>query len=89
MKGWCNKLEQQKLEMLSTLFPDEVERIKDDKCPLCAQPIRMKDFRDPISLREYEISGMCQDCQDTTFEEDPEEIPFSDVDEYDISGDDN
>lgn len=25
------------------------------------------DFRDYCSIEEYEISGMCQDCQDKTF----------------------
>ena len=26
-----------------------------------------KDFRDDLSVKEYTISGMCQDCQDSIF----------------------
>jgi hypothetical protein len=37
-------------------------------CPLCRQPIG--EFRDELSRREYEISGMCQNCQDDVFGED-------------------
>ena len=35
------------------------------KCPLCNK--EYKGFRDPLSVREYKISGMCQECQDKTF----------------------
>ena len=34
-------------------------------CHTCNSPIG--EFRDEISAREFEISGMCQDCQDKTF----------------------
>ena len=34
-------------------------------CRTCNSPIG--EFRDEISAREFEISGMCQDCQDKTF----------------------
>ena len=34
-------------------------------CPLCKQMIG--DFRDELSEREYNISGMCQSCQDDVF----------------------
>ena len=29
-------------------------------------------FRDHLSLKEYRISGMCQDCQDAVFSEEEE-----------------
>ena len=25
------------------------------------------EFRDPLSVKEYEISGLCQECQDKVF----------------------
>ena len=40
-------------------------------CVWCKKNIPSpQDFRDENSLREYMISGMCQQCQDDTFEED-------------------
>jgi hypothetical protein len=51
-------------------------------CPFCGSyghalydpevddiPILIFAFRDLLSAREYEISGMCQKCQDETFKE--------------------
>lgn len=38
------------------------------KCPVCNDLIHMDDFKDPLSLKEYQISGMCQKCQDHIFE---------------------
>jgi uncharacterized CHY-type Zn-finger protein len=34
-------------------------------CVVCGEPI--KEFRDDLSKREYEISGLCQECQDEVF----------------------
>jgi hypothetical protein len=34
-------------------------------CVKCNNEIN--GFRDPRSLKEYKVSGMCQDCQDRTF----------------------
>jgi len=36
-------------------------------CVFCGKPIKMEDFKDPLSIKEYEISGLCQKCQDDTF----------------------
>ena len=36
-------------------------------CVYCGNPINMEDFRDQLSIKEYEISGLCQKCQDDTF----------------------
>jgi hypothetical protein len=34
----------------------------------CGKPVPSpQSFRDPISLREYMISGLCQECQDKIF----------------------
>ena len=35
------------------------------KCILCGNEI--KEFRDQLSIREFVISGMCQKCQDSVF----------------------
>lgn len=39
-------------------------------CTWCKK--KLTPFRDELSRKEYKISGMCQACQDVTFEE-PEE----------------
>ena len=36
-------------------------------CVFCGKPIKMEDFKDQLSIKEYEISGLCQKCQDDTF----------------------
>lgn len=44
------------------------------KCVVCgAGPLTAEDFRDQLSRKEWGISGMCQECQDKTFGEPPEE----------------
>jgi hypothetical protein len=41
------------------------ESIKMKICVTCGAAAL--NFRDPLSLREYTISGMCQKCQDEAF----------------------
>lgn len=37
-------------------------------CAFCGDPIKMKDFKDELSRREFHISGLCQKDQDMVFE---------------------
>jgi len=46
-------------------FGEQVEKIKKGKCPFCGKEIG--EFKDALSRREFEISGLCQQCQDETF----------------------
>ena len=39
--------------------------ITTNKCVICGGDAT--EFRNPLSLKEYKISGMCQKCQDETF----------------------
>ena len=50
---------------IEQLFPGTAAAIEDKKCPMCRSAIG--EFRNAISKREYEISGMCQKCQDDFF----------------------
>lgn len=34
-------------------------------CPMCGKEI--KGFKDELSKKEFSISGMCQDCQNSVF----------------------
>ncbi len=36
-------------------------------CVFCHNVVRMEDFRDDLSRKEYGISGLCQKCQDDVF----------------------
>ena len=49
-------------------FKDFTRRAARGECAFCEAPLRMEDFRDDQSLREAKISGLCQSCQDQTFE---------------------
>lgn len=43
---------------------------KDNKqCPFCGKDMSNPEgmFRDKLSLKEFGISGLCQDCQDKVF----------------------
>jgi hypothetical protein len=53
-------------------FAKEVER--GEKGPLCGDAVRMEDFRDEKSRREFGISGLCQKCQDKIFAEPNESL---------------
>ena len=36
-------------------------------CVICHKPIKMENFRDKLSIKEYKISGLCQKCQDDVY----------------------
>ena len=36
-------------------------------CATCGNPVDPAEFRDKLSEKEYTISGMCQECQDSVF----------------------
>ena len=59
---------------INHIAPEMVKAVSEGICPLpdCRQPVKMESFRDRISLKEYQISGLCQDCQDKVFA-DPDE----------------
>jgi len=53
------------IEAIEELFPGTVQAIRDSRCPVCKKQIGA--FRNDLSIREYNISGMCQACQDSVF----------------------
>lgn len=52
-------------ELMKLAFPVEMTRLAEGLCPFCNQKIG--EFRNPLSLKEFHISGLCQKCQDDTF----------------------
>ena len=50
-------------------FFKEVERIDNNLCPLCSSDkVNPEDFDDDLSRKEFNISGMCQSCQNKIFD---------------------
>lgn len=45
----------------------EVEDIDAGRCPFCHMEVNYEDFRDELSKKEFNISGLCQKCQDEIF----------------------
>ena len=52
--------------LLETIF-GRTTAIESNKCSFCGFPA--KTFDDPLSEKEYTISGLCQICQDEAFGE--------------------
>lgn len=54
---------------VDVVFPGRQEAILTGKClpPPAGCGGEATEFRDPVSTREYQISGLCQKCQDEVF----------------------
>lgn len=63
-KPMDNKSQEMK-NFIEKVFPGTQEEIAENRCPVCKKPIGF--FSDVLSLNEYYISGMCQECQDSVF----------------------
>ena len=56
--------------VLRKLFPEQMQRRDEGRCPFCDRPIT--SFRSSLAAQEFEISGLCETCQNATFgKEDP------------------
>lgn len=56
------------LEQLFELMFGRTTAINSQVCASCGKPVFPEDFRDEVSVKEYTISGLCQECQDEVFE---------------------
>ena len=59
-------------DIMKLAFPEELQLVLAGKCPACrTEPTRDKwgnpVFKDELSINEYRISGLCQECQDAIF----------------------
>jgi len=54
-------------------FKKEVTLVEAGRCPFCRKVVKQADFKDDLSRREFQISGVCQKCQDETFAPPPDE----------------
>lgn len=53
-----------------SMVPDAEGLVTSKRCATCSRPDPTKGIDDEMSKREFEISGMCINCQDVEF--DPE-----------------
>jgi len=55
-------------EIMKTMgFKREIDEVNKGICPFCHKHVKIEDFRNALSKKEYGISGLCQECQDETF----------------------
>ena len=52
-----------------TFGKSQTEAREQKICVICHNEIKDEDFRDDKSRKEYNISGLCQKCQDDVFGE--------------------
>jgi len=57
---------------VDTLFPAQKTLKDKGLCPTCGEPTGA--FTDALSYKEFLISGMCQECQDSVFGKAPSVI---------------
>jgi hypothetical protein len=60
---------------------DRATCVREGTCVTCdeAQGLIATSFRDDVSRKEYQISGMCQSCQDDVFGVgEPDDEPYED-----------
>lgn len=50
---------------VAKIFPENIEKIRNAICVSCGSKI--KGFKSELCKREYQISGLCQKCQDSVF----------------------
>jgi hypothetical protein len=51
-------------------FENEVDKVEKSLCPFCKDAVKIEDFRNELSRKEFKISGICQKCQDDFFGKD-------------------
>ena len=51
-------------------FDKQIDKVEKGQCAFCGtDKVKPEDFRDENSRREFEMSGICQACQDEIFTE--------------------
>jgi hypothetical protein len=53
-------------------FEKELELVENGQCPFCEKDVSSEKFEDDLSIKEFNISGLCQKCQNGFFTENPD-----------------
>ncbi len=56
-------------EIMKAIFPEKMKLIDQGRCPDCKDRILADSFKNELSKKEFQISGLCQKCQDEIFVE--------------------
>lgn len=48
-------------------FEEIFDKKKNGICPFCGKDVKIEELRDDKSRKEFDISGLCQSCQDDVF----------------------
>lgn len=48
-------------------FGENIDKVEHSFCPTCSKPVVNEDFKDELSWKEYQFSGLCMDCQGKVF----------------------
>lgn len=54
-------------DIIGKLFPEKLKAIEEGRCPDCGVEIKNTVFVGTASMKEFQISGLCQKCQDKVF----------------------
>ena len=68
----CLKRTNKKKNLNALGFNNEVYNSDRGLCALCLSPVKAENFTDDLSKKEFNISGLCQSCQDKIFTPDNE-----------------
>jgi hypothetical protein len=52
---------------IETFGVDRVKSVETGTCVSCGGDVLKTSFRNPLSFKEFTISGLCQPCQDSVF----------------------
>ena len=54
--------------LITSIFGvDRKASVENKTCAICDASVELNSFKNEISLKEFHISGLCQDCQDEVF----------------------
>lgn len=56
-------------QALNDLFPEQERNVRLGLCASCGCNPSIQGFEDALSRKEFEISGLCQKCQNEVFTE--------------------
>ena len=54
-------------DIIGKIFPEKLKAIEEGRCPDCGVEIKNTTFIGTASMKEFQISGLCQKCQDKVF----------------------
>ena len=61
--------EEKKAMLRSAGYNKEVDLVENGQCPICECIVDESLFVSETEKKEFEISGLCKDCQDKIFNE--------------------